>query len=189
MNREIPGFYYGNSTSSPSQRCSIGSQSIADSPLQTLKRRNILRFKRTMPHLRDPTTPRNPSRGSARSKRSASDPAETRTPANTHQKQQKRIHLSQRLAKEKVRKPSFLHHPLVGADGETGVHIPSPAARRDQQARAYASQIRRKKLHQFEPWPNDYSIRHVLRNPRSGILIASEQFSPILLNTLLSSCL
>ncbi|KAF7173522.1 hypothetical protein CNMCM5623_005754 [Aspergillus felis] len=28
-------------------------------------------------------------------------------------------------------------------------------------------------LHRFEPWPSDYTIKHVLRNNRSGILIAS----------------
>ncbi|KAJ5676114.1 hypothetical protein N7462_009011, partial [Penicillium macrosclerotiorum] len=88
-------------------------------------------------------------------------------------KHNKRVHLDQRIAREKVRKASFLHHPLVGADRELGTRILSSSTRQEQVARCYLSQVRRKKLHQFEPWPNDYSIRHVLRNPRSGALIAS----------------
>lgn len=50
----------------------------------------------------------------------------------------------------------------------------SSSARQEQQTRIQASQLRRTELHRFEPWPNSYSIRHVLRNPRSGTLIASE---------------
>ncbi|KAJ5211536.1 uncharacterized protein N7498_003182, partial [Penicillium cinerascens] len=84
----------------------------------------------------------------------------------------KRVHLKQRESRETVRKAGFLHHPLVGADREIGSRLPA-SARHDQQARVYASQLWKKKLHQFEPWPKDYSIRHVVRNPRSGILIAS----------------
>lgn len=36
----------------------------------------------------------------------------------------------------------------------------------------YASQMRRRELHQFEPWPDGYSIGHVVRSRRSGGLIA-----------------
>lgn len=33
--------------------------------------------------------------------------------------------------------------------------------------------MRKQQLHRFEPWPDEYSIKHVLRNKRSGVLIAS----------------
>ncbi|KAJ5670740.1 uncharacterized protein N7477_006103 [Penicillium maclennaniae] len=88
------------------------------------------------------------------------------------EKHEKRVQIKQREARETVRKAAFLHHPLLGAYREIGSPLPA-TARLDHQAQIYASQLRRKKLHQFEPFPKDYSIRHVLRNPRSGILIAS----------------
>ncbi|OQE42086.1 hypothetical protein PENCOP_c004G08695 [Penicillium coprophilum] len=78
----------------------------------------------------------------------------------------------QRENKEKIRKAASLRHPLVNVQREIGALISSSNARQEQQARIQASQLRRGELHRFEPWPNSYSIRHVLRNPRSGTLIA-----------------
>ena len=88
------------------------------------------------------------------------------------QKQQKRAQGTQRMAKETVRKAGLMSHPLVRNDREIGSRILPNYLQQEKQARIYVSQLHRKKLHQFEPWP-DYSIQHVLRNPRSGILIAS----------------
>lgn len=93
--------------------------------------------------------------------------------ADSSQEQQKQAHVSQRIARETVRKPSFLHHPLVGVDREVGARIASSSELQDRQASVYVSQLRRKRLHDFEPWPGPYNIRHVLRNPRSGVLITS----------------
>ncbi|KAJ5167724.1 uncharacterized protein N7482_003318 [Penicillium canariense] len=92
---------------------------------------------------------------------------------NEQEKEEKRAHVSRRVARETVRKPSFLHHPLVGADREIRARASTLATLRDEQAGIYVSQLRRRKLHQFEPWPDDYSMRHVLRNPRSGALITT----------------
>ncbi|KAJ5502515.1 hypothetical protein N7463_005389 [Penicillium fimorum] len=78
----------------------------------------------------------------------------------------------QRENKETIRKASSLKHPLVNVQREIGALIFSPNAKQEQQARIQASQLHRGELHRFEPWPNSYSIRHVLRNPRSGTLIA-----------------
>ena len=88
------------------------------------------------------------------------------------QKQQRRVRNSRRVAAEKIKKAPILSHPLIGADKETGTHL-SKNVKQENYALAYASHMRRKQLHRFEPWPNDYSIKHVLRNKRSGILIAS----------------
>lgn len=63
---------------------------------------------------------------------------------------------------------------MVNLQREIGAVESSSRARQEQQARIQASQLHRGELHRFEPWPNAYSIRHVLRNPRSGTLIASE---------------
>lgn len=84
------------------------------------------------------------------------------------------MHLAQRSAREKVKTAAFLNHPLNNVPREIAANLLSGSARREQQAIVYASQLQRKKLHEFEPWPSHYSIRHVLRNPKSGILIASE---------------
>lgn len=88
------------------------------------------------------------------------------------QKHQRRVRLSRRVAAEKIRKAAILSHPLIGADREVGACL-LRSVRSEQHALTYATQMRRKELHRFEPWPNDYSIKHVLRNTRSGILIAS----------------
>ncbi|KGO75103.1 hypothetical protein PITC_069730 [Penicillium italicum] len=79
----------------------------------------------------------------------------------------------QRESKETIRKAASLRHPLVNLQREIGAVESSTRARQEQQARIQASQLYRGELHRFEPWPNAYSIRHVLRNPRSGTLIAS----------------
>ncbi|KAJ5385897.1 hypothetical protein N7509_008438 [Penicillium cosmopolitanum] len=91
---------------------------------------------------------------------------------NDQVKHHKRVQLNQRIAKEKVRKSRFLKHPLINNEREIGSRLLPPAHQHEKQARIYVSQFHRKTLHRFEPWP-DYSIRQVLRNPRSGILIAS----------------
>lgn len=90
----------------------------------------------------------------------------------TLQKEKKKEKLHQRISREKVRKESFFHHPMIGADWEIGSQRCSASARQEQHASIYASQLKRKKLHRFEPWPNDYYIKHLIRNPHSGILIA-----------------
>ncbi|KAF4766388.1 hypothetical protein HAV15_010998 [Penicillium sp. str.  len=81
--------------------------------------------------------------------------------------------LRQREEKETIRKAASLKNPLVHLQREVGAVETSFRARQEQQARIQASQLHRGELHRFEPWPNSYSIRHVLRNPRSGTLIAS----------------
>ncbi|KAJ5235792.1 uncharacterized protein N7469_004960 [Penicillium citrinum] len=92
---------------------------------------------------------------------------------NDQEKQHKRAQRTQRMAKETVRKAGLMNHPLVRNEREIGSRILPLYLQQEKQARIYVSQLHRKKLHQFEPWP-DYSIQHVLRNPRSGILIASK---------------
>ncbi|CDM27484.1 hypothetical protein DTO013E5_2779 [Penicillium roqueforti] len=78
----------------------------------------------------------------------------------------------QRENKEMIRKAPSLRHPLVNLQREIGAIESSSRARQEQQARIQASQLHRGELHRFEPWPSSYSIRYVLRNPRSGTLIA-----------------
>ncbi|KAJ5787071.1 hypothetical protein N7457_002061 [Penicillium paradoxum] len=85
---------------------------------------------------------------------------------------QKKTQFRQRQAKETIRKAASLRHPLVNLQREIG-GLGFSSSARQQQTRIQASQLRRRELHRFEPWPNSYSIRHVLRNPRSGTLIAS----------------
>jgi hypothetical protein len=93
--------------------------------------------------------------------------------ADQSQKRENKTRFRQRENKETIRKAASLKHPLVNLQREIGV-IVSSRARQEQQARIQASQLHRGELHRFEPWPNSYSIRHVLRNPRSGTLIAGE---------------
>ncbi|KAM0088785.1 hypothetical protein ACP6JD_007890 [Aspergillus fumigatus] len=92
-------------------------------------------------------------------------------------KRQRKVQLTRRLAKEKIRRSPFVRSPLLGVEREIGAQPISKPLRQEQQGLTYASQISRKQLHRFEPWPSDYTIKHVLRNNRSGILIASE-FKP-----------
>lgn len=94
--------------------------------------------------------------------------------ADFSQEQEKEARASQRIARETVRKPSFLHHPLVGVDREVGARVTCSAELQDRQASVYVSQLKRKRLHVFEPWRGPFNIRHVLRNPRSGALITSK---------------
>ncbi|EPS29627.1 hypothetical protein PDE_04577 [Penicillium oxalicum 114-2] len=107
---------------------------------------------------------------------------------NEQQEQLKRARIDQRLNRETVRKPSFLHHPLMAVDRELGSRSLSSAMMQERQARVYVSQLKRRKLHAFEPWPGPFNIRHVLRNPRSGALITSiwSSWKPIFCLNLLS---
>ncbi|GAB1211578.1 hypothetical protein ATERTT37_000701 [Aspergillus terreus] len=88
-------------------------------------------------------------------------------------KRQRKAHRSQRIAKEKIKRSAFLANPLLGINQEIGALNISKSVRQEQRGLLYASQVRRSRLHQFEPWPNDYTIKQVLRNKRSGILIAN----------------
>ncbi|KAH1955857.1 hypothetical protein KXV37_006723 [Aspergillus fumigatus] len=88
-------------------------------------------------------------------------------------KRQRKVQLTRRLAKEKIRRSPFVRSPLLGVEREIGAQPISKPLRQEQQGLTYASQISRKQLHRFEPWPSDYTIKHVLRNNSSGILIAS----------------
>ncbi|KAL4915773.1 hypothetical protein BDW62DRAFT_120209 [Aspergillus aurantiobrunneus] len=89
------------------------------------------------------------------------------------EKRQRKARLIQRYEKEKIKRAACLQHPLMQAQREVGA-LPAPSSvEHEQRGLAYASQFRRKQLHQFEPWPDQYTIKHILRNPRSGILIAS----------------
>ncbi|PWY94901.1 hypothetical protein BO94DRAFT_213279 [Aspergillus sclerotioniger CBS 115572] len=91
------------------------------------------------------------------------------------EKRQRKIHLTKRVTKEKIKRAAFLSHPLVGVQREIGSQHVSTSIRQEQRSLIYASQLHRNQLHQFEPWPDEYTIKHVLRNKRSGILIASGQ--------------
>ncbi|CAI7567558.1 unnamed protein product [Penicillium glandicola] len=90
-------------------------------------------------------------------------------------KRENKIRFKQRKNTETIPRAASLRHPLVNIQREIGA-IQSSSARQEQQALIQASQLRRRELHRFEPWPNSYSIRHVLRNPRSGTLIARSVF-------------
>ncbi|KAF7718986.1 Uncharacterized protein PECH_000166 [Penicillium ucsense] len=92
---------------------------------------------------------------------------------NEQQEQEKRIKVNQRLERETVRKPSLLHHPLMAVERELGSSWSSTAVMKERQSRVYVSQLKRRKLHKFEPWPSPFNFRHVLRNPRSGALITT----------------
>ncbi|KAL5333481.1 hypothetical protein BJX70DRAFT_61467 [Aspergillus crustosus] len=90
-----------------------------------------------------------------------------------HEKRQRKTRLIQREAKEKIKRAACLRHPLMQAQREVGAAPTLRPVEHEQIGLAYASQIRRKQLHQFEPWPDQYTIKQIVRNPRSGILIAS----------------
>ncbi|EHA26484.1 hypothetical protein ASPNIDRAFT_122243 [Aspergillus niger ATCC 1015] len=70
------------------------------------------------------------------------------------EKHQRKIHLTKRATKEKIKRAAFLSNPLLGVQREIGSEV---------------------------PWPDEYTIKHVLRNKRSGILIAI--YHPIRLRT------
>ncbi|KAL4802752.1 hypothetical protein BDV18DRAFT_60752 [Aspergillus unguis] len=89
------------------------------------------------------------------------------------EKRQRKARLVQRQEKETIKKAACLRHPLLQAKREVGAFPVTRAVEQEQRGLAYASQLRRKQLHQFEPWPDQYTIKHIVRNPRSGILIAS----------------
>ena len=95
--------------------------------------------------------------------------------ANTDiQKHTRKHRQNTRLTKEKIKKAHFLYHPLIGCEQELGgaQKIPKPA-RREQQGLVYTSQLRRREVHRFAPWPDEYSIKHEVRSQRSGALVAS----------------
>ncbi|KAL4979405.1 hypothetical protein BDW66DRAFT_102319 [Aspergillus desertorum] len=89
------------------------------------------------------------------------------------EKRQRKARLVQRYEKEKIKRAACLQHPLIQAQREVGALPVSRLVDHEQRGLAFASQFRRKQLHQFEPWPDQYTIKQVVRNPRSGILIAS----------------
>jgi hypothetical protein len=90
------------------------------------------------------------------------------------QKRQRKARFIQRAETEKIKRSASLRHPLFQIQRETGVLPTSRSLDHEQQGLAYASLLYRAQLHEFEPWPDQYTIKHVVRNPRSGILIASE---------------
>ncbi|KAL2853049.1 WD40-repeat-containing domain protein [Aspergillus pseudodeflectus] len=89
------------------------------------------------------------------------------------EKRQRKARFIQRAETEKIKRSASLRHPLFQIQRETGVLPSSRSLDHEQQGLAYASQLCRAQLHEFEPWPDQYTIKHVVRNPRSGILIAS----------------
>lgn len=76
------------------------------------------------------------------------------------------------VAKEKIKRASFLYHPLIGNAQEIGAQQSSKSALHERQASLYASQLCVEEQHRFRPWPNEYTIGHVIRNRQSGVLIA-----------------
>ncbi|RAK74846.1 uncharacterized protein BO72DRAFT_190300 [Aspergillus fijiensis CBS 313.89] len=90
-----------------------------------------------------------------------------------HEERRRKVQQIKREAKEKIKRAQSLSHPLLDVQREIGALRLPTTVRRERSARAYTSQLRRNQLHQFEAWPDEYSIKHVLRNKRSGILIAS----------------
>ncbi|RJE22769.1 hypothetical protein PHISCL_04914 [Aspergillus sclerotialis] len=148
MNREIPGFYYDTEKKKyfriqASHAAAPGAQYSKDAVKRKRKEQEVGYFLDLY-----------------------------RDAPDILQKQQRRVRLSRRVATETIKKAPILSHPLIGADKEIGSLL-SQNVKREHYALAYASQMRWKQLHRFEPWPDDYSIKHVLRNNRSGILIAS----------------
>ncbi|PTU23463.1 hypothetical protein P175DRAFT_0515337 [Aspergillus ochraceoroseus IBT 24754] len=90
-----------------------------------------------------------------------------------HEKCERKARLVRRVEKEKIKRAECLQNPLIQAYREVGT-LPMPrCVEHERRGLAYASQLFRNQLHQFEPWPDQYTIKHILRNPRSGILIAS----------------
>ncbi|KAJ5101229.1 hypothetical protein NUU61_003451 [Penicillium alfredii] len=89
---------------------------------------------------------------------------------------QKRVNLNERMSRERIQKASFLNHSLIDVGQELGLHALSPGAREEQRVRTYANQLHRKRLHKFDPWPDGFLIRHILRTPESGILIAGGHY-------------
>lgn len=88
------------------------------------------------------------------------------------EKQQRKVRLSHRAAKEKIRKAGFLAHPLIGLEKQIGAHGASKGLRLEWQGQAYVSQLQRRRLHRFEPWPSRFSVGHIVRSKISGVLVA-----------------
>ncbi|KAL3461095.1 hypothetical protein BJX64DRAFT_171446 [Aspergillus heterothallicus] len=89
------------------------------------------------------------------------------------EKRQRKARYIQRAETETIKRSASLRHPLIQIGREIGAASSSRSLHYEQQGLAYASQLCRTQLHEFEPWPDQYTIKHVVRNPRSGILIAS----------------
>ncbi|KAL2821744.1 WD40-repeat-containing domain protein [Aspergillus cavernicola] len=89
------------------------------------------------------------------------------------EKRQRKARLVQRAEKEQIKRAACLRHPLFQVQREIGVISTPRSVEHERRGLGYASQFRRDQLHQFEPWPDQYTIKHIVRNPRSGILIAS----------------
>ncbi|OGE47153.1 hypothetical protein PENARI_c059G10211 [Penicillium arizonense] len=89
-----------------------------------------------------------------------------------HIKRERKAKLDQRTASEMVTRGAALAQPLVTVHREIGLEMPG-GAMREKYARLQVSQLHREELHKFEPWPRANTIRQVVRNPRSGTLIAS----------------
>lgn len=115
-----------------------------------------------------------PSSASELSKRySFSHYSQRGQPSWIYKKHERKARQTKKIAKEKIKKASFLYHPLIGCEREIGAQNVTKPVRTEHQGLIYTSQMRKQQLHRFEPWPDEYSIKHVLRNKRSGVLIAS----------------
>lgn len=88
------------------------------------------------------------------------------------QKYQRKVRHQKQVAREKIKRDSVLYHPLIGHVQEIGAQQSSKSALHERQALLCASQLRKEELHRFKPWPAEYTISQVIRNPQSGALIA-----------------
>ncbi|KAJ5754044.1 uncharacterized protein N7511_008197 [Penicillium nucicola] len=87
-------------------------------------------------------------------------------------RRERKEELAQRTANETVTRGAALAQPLITVHREIGLEMPG-GAMREKYSRLQASQLHREELHKFEPWPKANNIRQIVRNPRSGTLIAS----------------
>ncbi|KAJ5916193.1 hypothetical protein N7504_000208 [Penicillium tannophilum] len=86
--------------------------------------------------------------------------------------------ITQRIQKEKVRKGGIFYHPFINGGREIGSQHLSTAARQDQQARTFASQLHRKNLCKLKGWQHDLSIKSLFQHPRTGDIFAVGQDGP-----------
>ncbi|KAJ6093382.1 hypothetical protein N7486_008671 [Penicillium sp. IBT 16267x] len=91
------------------------------------------------------------------------------------QKELEQGQLTQRMQKEKVRKEGIFYHPLINGEREIGSQRLSTPVRQDQQARAYASQLKRKKLCKLKGSAHDLSIKSFVQHPRTGDIYTAGQ--------------
>ncbi|KAJ5644025.1 uncharacterized protein N7484_006532 [Penicillium longicatenatum] len=90
-------------------------------------------------------------------------------------KEIEREQLTQRIQNEKVSKEGIFRHPLINGEREIGSQAFSPTAIQDQQARAFASQLRRTKLCKLKGWDFDLSIKSLVQNPWTGDVFTAGQ--------------